>query len=182
MYFAIAFTFFCKGNSFSAVEINSNNPDSVVYVTNGRNIYWYIPVMDTAVQIFKGMPGEVIPDISIGSILVGTTTGFYGVENQITTPTIITNILKNSIDNTVNVYPNPINDIAYFEFNSEKYEQVNASITDITGRVVTTILSEKLNAGKHHYKFSLSNLQYGIYFLVITSDSKKYCEKIFIAR
>ncbi len=169
-------------HSFSAVEINSNNPDSVVYVTNGRNIYWYIPVMDTAVQIFKGMPGEVIPDISIGSILVGTTTGFYGVENQITTPTIITNILKNSIDNTVNVYPNPINDIAYFEFNSEKYEQVNASITDITGRVVTTILSEKLNAGKHHYKFSLSNLQYGIYFLVITSDSKKYCEKIFIAR
>lgn len=61
-------------------------------------------------------------------------------------------------------YPNPFNPSTKINFSIPTSEKVTLKIFDITGKEVTTIVNETLNAGSYTFEFNESNLSSGVYF------------------
>lgn len=68
-------------------------------------------------------------------------------------------------------YPNPFNPSTHIRFDVAKSGLVTLDVYDITGRKVTELVNEELNAGKYNADFNASNLSSGIYFYrIVTPD------------
>jgi CubicO group peptidase (beta-lactamase class C family) len=68
-------------------------------------------------------------------------------------------------------YPNPFNPITNIKFDLAEPGFVKLRIFDISGRLISVLVNEKLNAGSYGYKFDASHLSSGIYFYRIAVDS-----------
>ncbi len=62
--------------AFSAVMIHPNNPD-IVSVSARRCLWRYDATLGSPTLVFEGLPGEFVPELEYGSVLMGTTTGLY---------------------------------------------------------------------------------------------------------
>jgi hypothetical protein len=68
-------------------------------------------------------------------------------------------------------YPNPFNATTDISFNLAEAGNVNLSVYDITGRLVTTLVNGQMDAGEHIVSWNASNVSSGIYFLrLATAD------------
>jgi subtilisin family serine protease len=61
-------------------------------------------------------------------------------------------------------FPNPFNPETVFQWESPASAYTELTIYDISGRLVRTLVSARLRAGKHRYAFNASDLPSGIYF------------------
>jgi hypothetical protein len=67
-------------------------------------------------------------------------------------------------------YPNPFNPSTQIKFSvPENNSFVNLTVYDITGKEVSILIREKLNAGYYETEFNGSNLSSGIYFYKLVS-------------
>ncbi len=75
-------------------------------------------------------------------------------------------------DFNVQVYPNPVRDLATIGFNIEGSSRVAVEALDITGKVVQTIVNRELPEGSFKTSWNVSELSAGIYFIrsVVGSD------------
>jgi len=62
--------------AFSSVLVKISDPD-IVSVAARRNLYRYNTILNSSTTVFSGLPGEFVPDLETGSVLLGTTTGLY---------------------------------------------------------------------------------------------------------
>ena len=62
-------------------------------------------------------------------------------------------------------YPNPFNPSTVISFNLVEQSVVNATVYDVMGREIVTLISSEIPAGKHSVTFDASNLPSGIYLL-----------------
>jgi len=67
-----------------------------------------------------------------------------------------------------NNYPNPFNESTFITFHLGMPAHVKIVIYDVLGRLVTTLLDERENAGFHRIVFNAAGLVGGIYFTQIT--------------
>lgn len=90
--------------------------------------------------------------------------------------------LKNEIENTLDVFPNPTTSVATISFNIQNQEsKVNLYLTDISGKVISTWLQDDLrNKGKHNINFERKDLAAGLYFIVLETDQNKAVKKLFL--
>ena len=76
-------------------------------------------------------------------------------------------------------YPNPFNGITNYEFTITNEERVRISIFDLLGRVVATVVDEKMNPGRHTIQWNTGELPSGIYFYKLEAGkfarTKKLC-------
>ena len=74
-------------------------------------------------------------------------------------------------------YPNPFNPSTIINFTLPKVTNINLSILDITGKVVSTLINGNKNAGSYSIKWDASNYTSGIYFYRLRAgdfvDTKK---------
>lgn len=77
-------------------------------------------------------------------------------------------------------YPNPFNPTTTISFDLPKASQVTLEIFNILGEKVTTLLSEKLTAGKYKYNWDASGLTSGMYFYKITADNFSMTRKMLL--
>ncbi|MEX0720707.1 MAG: alpha-amylase family glycosyl hydrolase [Balneolaceae bacterium] len=75
-------------------------------------------------------------------------------------------------------YPNPFNPTTAISFYLPKAENVVLKIYDITGRLVSTLVEGKRNAGHHSEKFDASAFSSGIYFYSIEAGSFRSTQKM----
>ncbi len=160
-----------KNGYCSAVAIDKNNPDSNVYVSVDRSLIEYNPAENKSELLLRGLPGEIMYDICIGSILVGTTTGFYtfhpAYEDKIDS-TIITHQLENEQNKfSVNVYPNPFADEAIIKLTIKENASVAIDLYDLTGRKIQSIYKGRSEKGSTNYNFTANNLASGTYLINI---------------
>jgi hypothetical protein len=66
-------------------------------------------------------------------------------------------------------YPNPFNPTTKINFDITKSGFTSLSIFDITGKEVTKLVKQNLNAGSYEFEFNAANLPSGIYFYKLTS-------------
>ncbi|MEI6900507.1 MAG: hypothetical protein WCL00_11565, partial [Bacteroidota bacterium] len=68
-------TFPTEGD-FTSCLVNTTNPN-VIHAGSRRNLYRWNTFTGTVAIPFHGLPGEFVPDLEHGSTLLGTSTGFY---------------------------------------------------------------------------------------------------------
>ncbi len=68
-------------------------------------------------------------------------------------------------------YPNPFSDKTNIVFNTDKAQFVNITVYDQQGRLIEYLLNDEITAGKHIIEFTSKNLQTGIYFCRLTTNS-----------
>lgn len=75
-------------------------------------------------------------------------------------------------------YPNPFNPATKIDFGLPSESFVSLSVYDLSGRLVKSIINEKLQTGWHSAAVNLSNLSSGVYFYKISalSNGKNYSE------
>ena len=82
----------------------------------------------------------------------------------------------------VNLYPNPVNDIATFDINLNESANVSVLVYDVTGKVVANVYNGQMDAGMSTVKVDASALQSGIYFTTIVSGSSKKTLKMVVVK
>lgn len=103
---------------------------------------------------------------------------FFGINY---TWTGIDDYIFNALD--INAYPNPATDNIAIQFALNKSSETSLYIYDLTGRKVITLLStERQSAGKHVFKWDITNVKAGIYFYRLTIGNKSVTKKIIVSR
>lgn len=79
-------------------------------------------------------------------------------------------------------YPNPFNPCTTIEFFLPHICEVSLKIFNIQGVEVTTVVSERLEAGKHQYKWNALQLANGIYFYRLKTNEFVETKKMILIR
>ena len=97
-------------------------------------------------------------------------------------------VLENGIvPETVHLYsnyPNPFNPVTTIRFDIpvETYHNTSLRIYDITGRVVETLVNEKLEPGQHEIQWNASQHSSGVYFLRMNAVSFIKTQKMILLK
>lgn len=84
--------------------------------------------------------------------------------------------------NNVGIYPNPVNDMAYVDISLSKSADVSLHLFDMNAREVFSKQLGRLQSGSNTEVFPVSNLENGIYILLVRSDDYQKSIKIVIQR
>ena len=77
----------------------------------------------------------------------------------------------NDLGNTLQVYPNPFEDITNIVYMLINDTEVDLSVFDNAGRKIATLVREYKGSGRHEVEFSRKNLDSGVYHIrLITGD------------
>jgi len=79
-------------------------------------------------------------------------------------------------------YPNPFNPETTFSFNIESLEHTSLSIYDIQGRIIETLIRDKINPGFHSITWNASEVATGVYFVKLISGDKIKTRKIMVLK
>lgn len=72
----------------------------------------------------------------------------------------------------INVYPNPVSDIAAAKFTLEEDAQVRAELFDEAGKLVSILIDRQAKKGLNEFVFNTSSLAQGMYAVAIFADGK----------
>ncbi len=95
---------------------------------------------------------------------------YMGIDTVLNEP--FSSIKENSLNYEVNLYPNPASDLVNVRIASKnaKDENLSVSIVDAIGRTVYSA-QERFNGSTALYSMNVSNLENGVYFIRIQSNS-----------
>jgi hypothetical protein len=110
-----------------------------------------------------------VPARSVQFILIET-------GNNLLYPTAVTGELKNELK-LIN-YPNPFSSKTTIQFQTNSIEKVSLTVSDQTGRRITTLVNETLPSGMHQFDFDGSSLSCGIYFYQLKVGNKTCFQKM----
>jgi hypothetical protein len=79
-------------------------------------------------------------------------------------------------------YPNPFNPSTTIEFTLPRSEYTTLKVYTILGAEVATLVSDKLQAGRHNYQFDASKLASGVYYYQVTAGEFKDVRKMILLR
>ncbi len=147
--------------AFTSVCINQTYPDSI-YTAIRRDILVYDAVNDSAMYIYRGLPGELVPDLAFGSVLAGTSMGFFKVESQPLNTTGISGTSRPEAG-VLNIYPNPVQDEATISFVAGKKTTVSIKVFDIMGNLVWTAPVQTADTMEQKVKMNTAELPSGTY-------------------
>ena len=80
------------------------------------------------------------------------------------------------------IYPNPFNPITTIRYSLSYNTDVQISIYDITGRLITTLFNEFQIAGYHSITWNASNFSSSIYLLSISSGKFTETQKLVLIK
>ena len=76
------------------------------------------------------------------------------------------------------VYPNPFNPSATVRFDVPEVSRVELQVYDVTGKLVETLLNERMAAGQHQYTWQPQELATGTYFLRLITANQTFIQKV----
>ena len=127
--------------------------------------------------------GQQRPDISMGRLPDGVG-AFRVLPTQTPNATNGTVAVKDLFADklNLNIYPNPVDNQLFIQFNSDKTQAVRIDAFDATGRFVTTIFEDNLNEGEQVIRWKTAELTDGIYFLRFNFEGRKILRKVVLQR
>ena len=151
----------------TSVMIDKDKPSTNVYIASKRRIIDYNPLNDSSKITYTGLRGEVIATLVLGSILVGTTTGFYTL-NLEPWEDLVLSINQKSISSQINIiaFPNPVTDNLLLKANCNTckgklglYSVIGIKIMDIpfVNNTYQTISVQNLKSGTYFIKGQIDN-------------------------
>ncbi|MEO1021988.1 MAG: metallophosphoesterase [Bacteroidota bacterium] len=66
-------------------------------------------------------------------------------------------------------YPNPFNPLTSIEFRLQEAQDIEVRVFDVNGRVISTLVNQRMTAGSHTVQFDGSGLASGVYLVKLTA-------------
>lgn len=149
----------------SALVIHETYPDSV-YMAIGRNVGVYHFPTDSFQNLFSSFPGEIIHDLCYGSVLAGTTTGFYVLNLETYDDVVDISNMVNWV-NKLKIYPNPTSDYITIEYDGlNERDEYYIQIRDGMGKRIQAYSSLSFTSNRIA-RLNTSSLDAGLYFIEI---------------
>ncbi len=79
-------------------------------------------------------------------------------------------------------YPNPFNPVTTIAFTIPTNANVTLRVTDVTGRLVATLVDGRMNAGNHEIQFDGSNLASGIYIYSLQTNGMRQIRRMLLLK
>jgi hypothetical protein len=79
-------------------------------------------------------------------------------------------------------YPNPFNPSTNITFRLVAPSRVNLTVYNVTGQVVTTLVDQYLEAGKHSFPFDGSHVASGVYFYRLQTETARETRKMILVK
>jgi photosystem II stability/assembly factor-like uncharacterized protein len=79
-------------------------------------------------------------------------------------------------------YPNPFSSSTNISFTLPSASMVKLEVYDMNGRLLSTVVSEKMNAGVYKYQWNAENIPSGIYYYTLHADSFTDSKKLVILK
>ncbi len=168
--------------AFTSVAVSSYNPDTV-YTAIRREMYVYVATNDSVFLGFKGLPGELIPDIVIGSVIAGTSTGMYTLSLDLQSDgTTAIDLPSQNVSDRIAIYPNPTTGLLNLVLNSSGNENYKIALYDLLGNSYALPLSQVQVNGSKQLTLDLNELSTGAYFLSLSGTKDSAVKKVLIVR
>ena len=84
--------------------------------------------------------------------------------------------------NSIKVYPNPATNMANVAFNLTNSTNVQISVLDATGRLVSMVANENMTPGNHQVQISTANLTPGLYNVKIQTEAGSTVEQLSVIK
>jgi len=81
-------------------------------------------------------------------------------------------------DVSLNVYPNPFNNISHINYQLPVKSSVQIKVYDMIGNLISTIINEEKISGTYTYEWNTDKLSVGIYYLNFITRDKTIIKKI----
>jgi photosystem II stability/assembly factor-like uncharacterized protein len=154
--------------------------DLGVYVSTNNGVNWF--------SYSVGMPYALVFDLTIvyPNRHIRATTHGNGVFER----SLVSNPLLGIVNNgqlpkefkLFQNYPNPFNPSAKIKFDIAKTGNVTLSVFDITGRLVTSLVNERLQPGSYEVKFDGTGYSSGIYFYRLSTENFTDTKKMMLVK
>jgi hypothetical protein len=88
-----------------------------------------------------------------------------------------------SFDGKLRVFPNPANDMAYINIESNRTANAAVQVKDVTGRTVATVFEGQFVSGQaNSLRLNTNSLENGMYFVEVISEGQRAVQRLQIAR
>ncbi|MCK9164167.1 MAG: T9SS type A sorting domain-containing protein, partial [Bacteroidales bacterium] len=91
------------------------------------------------------------------------------------------NDVENNIS-SINVYPNPIKDIATLDITLSENSTATIQVIDMLGRNVIDLGSKSMKTGENTIEFNTSKLNNGMYFIKVITDNGIVSKKVTVSK
>lgn len=112
---------------------------------------------------YQGVPFTTDVDVPVYNLMSNYATGLETMETQLFVS---------------DVYPNPATDQTTLEINSNDNAAATLSILDLSGKQVTAPRQVQINSGNNRTRVDLSDVQQGVYVIVLTTADRSYNGRI----
>jgi hypothetical protein len=82
----------------------------------------------------------------------------------------------------LNVYPNPVSDQMYINFNLPESENLDMQIVSVTGRILRDVTNDVFKAGNYNLRFPIGSLANGMYFLRFKTDQGVITKRFMVSK
>jgi regulation of enolase protein 1 (concanavalin A-like superfamily) len=79
-------------------------------------------------------------------------------------------------------YPNPFNSNTVIPIEMAAVENITLSIYNLNGQLVTTLIDDRLRAGKHIFRWEAADMASGIYFYRLTAGGNTSCRRMSLVK
>lgn len=138
------------------------NNNSITF--NANSYYWHIYATIGGQQLNKFLPHYAPYFEFYYSLHVHNTT--LGTSNN------------DKISNSINLYPNPTNDLINIEFELNNPENIYLTIYDLQGKAIATPTIGEKAQGKHKVSIRMTHLPKGIYLIQMNIGKEIITKKI----
>jgi hypothetical protein len=139
-------------NQNSVFTHNWNPADSLILPNDSLTITVTFTPVDTNLIVDTLLIENNDKPLQVG--LSGKGKTIVGIEDQSELPKVYT---------LYPAYPNPFNPATTISFDLPKSSKVTLKVFNILGEEVATLVSDRLSAGSHSYKWDASSLASGVY-------------------
>jgi flagellar hook assembly protein FlgD len=87
-----------------------------------------------------------------------------------------------SVNNSVQIYPNPFTETAYVSFSTSQTETVSVNVYNSIGKLVYTLNDKDYSAGTHTIAIDGNELNNGMYFVNLKIGENTYKQKLVLTK
>jgi hypothetical protein len=73
-------------------------------------------------------------------------------------------------ENTMEIYPNPVDDLVRIVFKVSETAEANLFVSDVNGKLIVQVMSGQVPQGQFSYSTSLGHLSAGVYIATLTTS------------
>lgn len=171
-------------NSYSCTTVKNwvtnNGFTSIPSDSGAAQVAYYGGMGMPTIVVIAGTNHKLLGAPYVGFTTSDTTIMATDIRNFFATTTGV-NELKSNLSE-LNIYPNPTTNDVKISFNLTENAITVIELMDVTGRIVKTLLNEKMPVGASTKTFNVSSLDNGNYIVRINTNGKMTQQKLSIIK